>query len=66
MPTDGVSINKGILVTRGKRWPLMIDPQAQANKWIKKKEGKEQRVLKMNHPEVLLFWKIVSELDPRS
>ena len=28
LPTDDVSIDNGILVTRGKRWPLMIDPQA--------------------------------------
>lgn len=27
LPTDDVSIDNGILVTRGKRWPLMIDPQ---------------------------------------
>lgn len=27
LPTDSVSIDNGILVTRGKRWPLMIDPQ---------------------------------------
>ena len=27
LPTDGVSVDNGILVTRGKRWPLMIDPQ---------------------------------------
>ncbi|CAD7974708.1 unnamed protein product [Amoebophrya sp. A25] len=55
LPTDAVSVNNAILVTRGKRWPLMIDPQAQANKWIKKKEGKEQKVIKMTHPKMLLF-----------
>jgi dynein heavy chain len=27
LPSDGVSIDNAILVTRGKRWPLMIDPQ---------------------------------------
>ncbi|KAH8088732.1 dynein light chain binding protein [Aureococcus anophagefferens] len=36
LPTDEVSTNNAILVTEGKRWPLMIDPQAQANKWIRK------------------------------
>lgn len=27
LPSDGTSIDSSILVTRGKRWPLMIDPQ---------------------------------------
>ena len=40
MPTDNVSIDNGILVTRGKRWPLMIDPQNQANSWVKAMETK--------------------------
>ncbi len=35
LPTDRVSTDNAILVTRGKRWPLMIDPQEQAKKWIK-------------------------------
>jgi dynein heavy chain len=26
LPTDDVSVNNGILVTKGERWPLMIDP----------------------------------------
>lgn len=29
LPTDDVSVDNGILVARGKRWPLMIDPQSQ-------------------------------------
>jgi len=27
LPSDDVSVDNGILVTRGQRWPLMIDPQ---------------------------------------
>lgn len=55
LPTDAVSINNGVMVSRGKRWPLMIDPQSQANKWIKKKEGKELKSLKMTNNKMLLF-----------
>jgi dynein heavy chain len=28
------------MVTRGRRWSLMIDPQGQANNWIKNMEAK--------------------------
>uniref|UniRef100_A0A6I8NCS1 Dynein axonemal heavy chain 6 n=1 Tax=Ornithorhynchus anatinus TaxID=9258 RepID=A0A6I8NCS1_ORNAN len=38
LPRDTVSTENGILVTRGRRWPLMIDPQDQANRWIRMKE----------------------------
>ncbi|KAH0628434.1 hypothetical protein JD844_009589 [Phrynosoma platyrhinos] len=40
LPRDYVSTENGILVTRGRRWPLMIDPQDQANRWIRNKEAK--------------------------
>uniref|UniRef100_A0A8C3IXY3 Dynein axonemal heavy chain 6 n=1 Tax=Chrysemys picta bellii TaxID=8478 RepID=A0A8C3IXY3_CHRPI len=40
LPRDYVSTENGILVTRGRRWPLMIDPQDQANRWIRNKEMK--------------------------
>ena len=35
LPTDSVSTESAILAMEGKRWPLMIDPQGQANKWIR-------------------------------
>jgi hypothetical protein len=30
LPADGFSTENGVMVSRGKRWPLMIDPQVSA------------------------------------
>ncbi|CAK9071077.1 unnamed protein product [Durusdinium trenchii] len=38
LPNDAFSIENGIIVDKSRRWPLCIDPQGQANKWIKKME----------------------------
>lgn len=40
LPTDPVSVNNAILIDKCRRWPLMIDPQMQANQWIRKMEEK--------------------------
>ncbi|ELU17469.1 hypothetical protein CAPTEDRAFT_228350 [Capitella teleta] len=38
LPTDSFSIDNGIIISNSRRWPLMIDPQGQANKWVKNLE----------------------------
>jgi dynein heavy chain, axonemal len=54
LPKDDVSIDNGILVTRGRRWPLMIDPQSQASAWVKGMEGRAGlQTLRMNSATLL-------------
>ncbi|XP_039271711.2 dynein axonemal heavy chain 6-like [Styela clava] len=54
LPRDAVSTENAILVTRARRWPLMIDPQDQANRWIRNKETKNGlKVIKLSDPNFL-------------
>ena len=45
LPSDAFSIDNGIIVQNGRRWPLMIDPQGQANKWVKNMEKSNALVI---------------------
>lgn len=38
LPNDPVSVENSIISKKGIRYPLMIDPQMQANKWLKVNE----------------------------
>jgi len=35
LPSDGFSRENATIVYNSKRWPLLIDPQNQADRWIK-------------------------------
>lgn len=50
LPVDTFSIDNAIIMSNSSRWPLFIDPQMQANKWLKKMWTKA-KVCKANGPE---------------
>ena len=49
-----VSTENGIILANARRWPLAIDPQGQANKWIKNSNAAEgMEVVKPSEKEFL-------------
>jgi dynein heavy chain len=77
LPTDGFSIDNGIVVFNARRWPLMIDPQGQANRWIRNMEGKRLKIIDLKMTGFLrdvenavvygfpiLLQDILEEIDP--
>ena len=78
LPTDAFSVDNGIVVFNARRWPLMIDPQGQANKWVRTMEAPSNlHVLKLTDSDYLrtletaiqygqpvLLENIGEELDP--
>ncbi|XP_066578473.1 dynein axonemal heavy chain 2 [Amia ocellicauda] len=78
LPSDAFSTENGVIVTRGNRWPLMVDPQGQALKWIKNMEGpRGLKVIDLQMPDFLrtlegavqfgtpvLLQNVQEELDP--
>lgn len=80
LPSDNLSIENGIIMFGSRRWPLMIDPQTQANKFVKtmgKSISEGIEAYKLSHPTLLrdlefgiqfgkwiLLENIGTELDP--
>jgi len=42
LPADAFSVENGIIMSLTKRWSLMIDPQGQANRFLKNSQAKAQ------------------------
>ena len=39
LPRDKLSTENATFVSRARKWPLFIDPQGQAERWVKEMEG---------------------------
>ena len=48
LPTDSFSTDNGIIVFNARRWPLMIDPQGQANRWVRNMEKSSSLQVRSN------------------
>ena len=78
LPADDFSTENGLFATLGRRWPLMIDPQGQANRWVKNMQKDNQlQVIKLSESDFLrtlenairfgqpvLLENVEEELDP--
>ena len=78
LPSDAFSRENGIIIANSSRYPLMIDPQSQANKWIKNNEQENNlKVVKQSDSDFqrnlenavqfgwpLLVESVLEDLDP--
>lgn len=53
LPGDTLSIENAIFWSNARRWPLMIDPQTQANKWIRDTYGDQLEVVKPSNKDMI-------------
>lgn len=54
LPNDTVSLENAIIVTHANRWPIIYDPQEQANNWIRNLEkDKDLAISKINNPKLM-------------
>ncbi|BFZ12081.1 hypothetical protein BsWGS_15120 [Bradybaena similaris] len=45
LPSDRLSLENATFVTKARKWPLLIDPQGQALKWIREMEGPHLKIV---------------------
>ena len=77
LPTDSFSKENALIATQSRRWPLLIDPEGQANRWIRNQyQDRNLSIVKLTDDymnafkkaipfgEVLLLENLGVEMDP--
>ncbi|KAL4429885.1 hypothetical protein ABPG74_022908 [Tetrahymena malaccensis] len=68
LPKDDSSTENGIIIDQSRRWTLMIDPQTQANKFIKnlgKDHAEGLDVLKISNPQLMRTLELAIQFGKR-
>lgn len=45
LPSDSFSVDNAVIMRNSSRWPLLVDPQQQANNWIRNREREHHLVV---------------------
>ncbi|KAI7806173.1 dynein axonemal heavy chain 11 [Triplophysa rosa] len=77
LPADRLSVENAAILMTSQRWPLIVDPQLQASKWIRNLYGSNMRILQYGQKgyldvieqaltcgEVVLIENVKDTLDP--
>jgi len=65
LPTDSFSKENAIISIQSRRWPLMVDPEGQANRWIKNQyQARNLNVVKLADDYMRAFKKAIPFGEP--
>jgi dynein heavy chain len=59
LPNDSLSIDNALVLYKARRWPLMIDPQLQANKWVRNTYASNIKVMRLSTPNYARMLEVV-------
>ncbi|KAF8823129.1 dynein heavy chain family protein [Cardiosporidium cionae] len=53
LPSDSISIENALIISKSRRWPLVIDPHKQCRTWLKAMESSRLKILRQSQHDFL-------------